>query len=136
GTDAPPSSATHRSARTRSRTRAPSPLRPRDRGRRGRRRLAEDRWRGDVGEDTRSADSAAADTNRHGDRDAALNSAQPRAAFADESGQSSSLAARSPEAMRPTAHARLIQMPIPRLAKKNVSGMEMSRTNTRIVATD
>ena len=38
--------------------------------------------------------------------------------------------------MSPTAQTRLIQIPTPRLAKKNVSGIEISRTSTRIVATE
>ena len=39
-----------------------------------------------------------------------------------------------PARMMPTAQARLIQMPIPRLAKKKLSGIETIRTRTRIVA--
>ena len=38
--------------------------------------------------------------------------------------------------MIPIAQTRLIQIPTPRLAKKNVSGMEISRTRTSTVATD
>ena len=40
---------------------------------------------------------------------------------------SSSDASSTPARMIPTAQTRLIQIPIPRLAKKNVSGIEMSR---------
>ena len=36
--------------------------------------------------------------------------------------------------MIPIAQSRLIQIPAPRLAKKNVSGIEINLTSTRIVA--
>ena len=53
---------------------------------------------------------------------------------------SAARAPRRPRAARPTmipiAQTRLIQMPTPRPAKKNVSGIEISRTRTRTVATE
>ena len=47
---------------------------------------------------------------------------------------SSSEASSRPATMIPTAQSRLTQIPTPRLAKKNVSGIEISLTSTRMVA--